>query len=58
MQHTEIDIPIYFTGSMRDSIGGDLPNSFWGLYYVPNVGGSAITESGTYNVPLLLRLHD
>ena len=58
MQKTEVDLPIFFTGSMTDSVGGNLPESFWSLYDQPSVGGNTITSDGQYNIPIILRLHD
>jgi hypothetical protein len=60
MTSTEIDIPMFYTGSLIDSVGGPLSyTGFFATYTPPNVGGSRInTTDGTYNVPLILRLHD
>jgi hypothetical protein len=58
MQKTEVDLPIFFTGSMTDSVGDNLPESFWSLYDQPSVGGNTITSDGQYNIPIILRLHD
>jgi hypothetical protein len=58
MQNIEMDIPIYFQGNMQNPTGGLLPDSFWDLYIPPQVGGNIVSQTGQYNIPLILRLHD
>lgn len=57
LQCTQLEVPMFLTGSLRDSGGNLIDTAFAALLSGPDVGGNRMV-GGSYNVPLLFVIHD